>query len=215
MALGGSYGGAVRHYAVGDLVRLVGSSLTGWTLAFLLLLAFFERNAALGLMPVGFLMAVTMSIAVRAWQRQRVLRSRRQTCKEGHTRIVVYGVGHRGVALAALLEQGFPQTRVLGFLDDRVSGQLVAGHPILGAERDLDTVHAVHNIDQVWLSFSPESYKHDRLTEWCRRHGVKMVVLPEVRPFLELQERATPTLGDAGPAPNRSVSLGRPNTGSN
>jgi lipopolysaccharide/colanic/teichoic acid biosynthesis glycosyltransferase len=138
------------------------------------------------------------------------------TCKEGHTRIVVYGVGHRGVALATLLEHGFPQTRVLGFLDDRLSGQLVAGHPILGAERDLDTVHAVHNIDQLWLTFSPESHKYDRLREWCRHHGVKMVVLPEVRPFLELLERGTPTFGEAAPAPTAgSGSLGRPETRSN
>jgi lipopolysaccharide/colanic/teichoic acid biosynthesis glycosyltransferase len=215
MALGGSYGGAVRHYAVGDLVRLVRSSLMGWALAFLVLVAFFDGDTALGLLPVGFLLAVTISIAVRAWQRQRVLRGRRRTCKEGHTRIVVYGVGHRGVALVTLLEHGFPQTRVLGFLDDRLSGQLVAGHRILGAERDLDTVHAVHNIDQLWLTFSPESHKYDRLKEWCRHHGVKMVVLPEVRPFLELLERGTPTFGEAAPAPTapkRSASLGRTET---
>jgi hypothetical protein len=215
MALGGSYGGAVRHYAVGDLVRLVRSSLTGWTLAFLILLAFFERNAALALLPAGFVMAVMMSIVVRALQRQRVLRQRRRACKHGHTRIVVYGVGHRGVALASLLEQGFPQARVLGFLDDRVSGQSVAGHRILGAERDLDTVHAVHNIEQLWLTFSPESHKHNRLREWCGRHGVKMVVLPEVRPFLELPERGTPTFVESAPAPKRSGHWGRPNTGSN
>ncbi len=215
MALGGSYGGAIRHYALGDLVRLVGSSLTGWTLAFLLLLAFFERNAALGLMPVGFLLAVTMSIAVRVWHRQRVLRRRRQTWKDGHARIAVYGAGHRGVALAALLEHGFPQTRVLGFLDDRERGQLVAGRPILGAERDLDTVQAVHGIDQLWLTFSPESHKYDRLSEWCRRQKVRMVVLPEVRPFLELREHGSPTSVEAAPAPEGRASMGRPETRSN
>ena len=215
MVLGGSYGGAVRHYAVGDLVRLAGSSLTGWTLAFVILIAFAERDTALGLLPVGFLMAVTMSIAVRVWQRQRLLRRRRKSCKEGHTRIVVYGVGHRGVSLAALLENGFPNTRILGFLDDRMSGQSWGGHRILGAERDLDTVNAVHDIDQLWLTFSPETYKHDRLSEWCRHHGVKLVVLPEVRPFLELLEHGTPTFGEAGPAPKRSVYLSRPNNGSN
>jgi len=212
MALGGSYAGAVRHYAVGDLVRLAGSSLTGWAIAFLILIAFFERNAALGLLPAGWLMALAMSIAVRALQRQRVLRHRRQTYRDGHTRIVVYGVGHRGVALASLLEHGFPQTRVLGFLDDQVSGQLVAGHPILGAERDLDTVHVVHQIDQLWLTFSPESHKFDRLRGWCRHHGVKMVVLPEVPPFLALQQHGTATLEEADPALERSWSVVRLDT---
>jgi lipopolysaccharide/colanic/teichoic acid biosynthesis glycosyltransferase len=37
VALGGSYQGAVRHYAVGDLLRLARSSVAGWTLAFLAL----------------------------------------------------------------------------------------------------------------------------------------------------------------------------------
>ncbi len=188
MALGGSYAGAVRHYAVGDLIRLTGSSLTGWTLAFLFLLAFFERNAALGLLPMALLLALTLSAGVRVAQRQRVRRLRRGKHDPGHARVAVYGAGHRGTALASLLEQGFPGTRVLGFLDDRFGGQSVASLPILGAERDLDTVHAVHRINQVWLTFEPERHKRDRLQGWCRRHGVKLVVLPEVLPFVQLSE---------------------------
>jgi len=188
MVLGGSYAGAVRHYAVGDLIRLTASSLTGWTLAFLLLLAFFERNAAVGLLPLALLLAVVMSVGVRVAQRQRVRRLRRGRDRQGQARLAVYGAGHRGTALLSLLEQGFPGTRVLGFLDDRIAGQTVANWPILGAERDLDTVYQVHRINQIWLTFVPETHKRDRLQSWCWRHGVKLVVLPEVSPFLELSE---------------------------
>ncbi len=190
MALGGSYAGAIRHYAVGDLLRLTGSSLTGWTLAFVVLLAFFERDASVGLLPIALLLAVVLSVGVRVVQRQRVRRQRRGLHRDGHARLLVYGAGHRGTALASLLEQGFPTTRVLGFLDDRISGQTVAGHRVLGAERDLDTVHAVHKFNQLWLTFSPELHKHDRLRSWCSQHGVKLVILPEVQPFLNLLERA-------------------------
>ena len=209
MALGGSYGGAVRHYAVGDLIRLTGSSLAGWALAFLLLLAFFERNASLGLLPMAFLMAVAMSVAVRVLHRQRIRHLRRGLQKDGHVRLVVYGAGHRGVALASLLEHGFPTTRVLGFLDDRVSGQMVAGHAILGAERDLDTVQAVHDIHQLWLTFAPESRKYGRLQDWCTRHSVKMVVLPDIEPFLKLLAPDDVALEEADVALERNRSLRR------
>ena len=188
MALGGSYAGAVRHYAVGDLIRLTASSLTGWTLAFLLLVAFFERNAALGLLPLALLLAVVMSVGVRVVHRQRVRRLRRGKNEPGRARLAVYGAGHRGTALVSLLEQGFPGTGVLGFLDDRIAGQTVSGLRVLGAERDLDTVQAVHRIKQIWVTFVPDPYKRDRLESWCRRHGVKLVVLPEVGPFLDLLE---------------------------
>jgi len=209
MALGGSYAGAVRHYALGDLIRLTGSSLTGWALAFLVLLAFFERNAALGLLPMAVLMAVAMSVAVRVLHRQRIRRLRSGMHTDAHVRLAVYGAGHRGVALASLLEQGFPRTRVLGFLDDRVSGQMVAGQPVLGAERDLDTVHAVHGIHQLWLTFAPESRKYDRLRDWCRHHGVDMVVLPDVQPFRGLSEPGSVAPKEAYAALKGSGSLGQ------
>jgi lipopolysaccharide/colanic/teichoic acid biosynthesis glycosyltransferase len=188
MVLGGSYSGALRHYSVGDLARLAASSLTGWSVAFLVLIAFFERNAALGLLPIGLLMALAMSLGVRVWHREQVRREQRGSHRSAQARIMVYGAGYRGATLAPFLEQGFPWTRVLGFVDDNVPSQLVAGLPVLGAERDLDTIHAVHRIEQLWLTFEPEPRKHDRLRSWCRKHGVKMVVLPEFRPFLDLSE---------------------------
>ena len=205
LMLGGSYQGAVRHYAVGDLIRLTSSSLMGWTLAFVVLLAFFERNASVGLLPMALLVAVLLSVGVRVTHRQQVRRRRRGKRREGRVRIIVYGAGYRGTALASLLEHGFPRSRVLGFLDDRVASQTVAGWPVLGAERDLDTVHAVHRIDQLWVAFEPELYKQDRLMHWCRTHGVKMVLLPEVLPFrhlaypegLEREVDLAPERGDA------------------
>jgi hypothetical protein len=188
----------------------------GWTLAFLILLAFFERNAALGLLPIGFLMAVTMSVGVRGAAAAGTAAVGGVCTWDGHARLRgVRGRASGRTALAALLEQGFPQTRVLGFLDDRLSGQTVAGHRILGAERDLDTVHAVHNINQLWLTFSPESHKHERLRRMVRPSWRQVGVLPEVRPFLELLERRHGDVEEAGPAPRGSGSLGRPETRSN
>jgi lipopolysaccharide/colanic/teichoic acid biosynthesis glycosyltransferase len=189
IALGGSYAGAVRHYAVGDLLRLLRSSVAGWTLAFIALLAFYERNAALGLLPMALLAAVTISATARVVQRERVRRDLRRSRQGVKARLLIYGAGHRGAALATLLEHGFSRAQVVGFLDDRVSGQMVSGRPVLGAERDLDTVHAVHDINQLWITFDPERHKYDRLLSWSQRHGVKIVVLPALDPFFSLLER--------------------------
>ncbi|MFO8154149.1 sugar transferase [Thioalkalivibrio sp.] len=189
IAIGGSYQGAVRHYAVGDLLRLVRSSIAGWTLAFLVLLAFFERNAALGLLPAGLLLAVAMSAGVRVLQRERVRSAQRRSRRGGRARLAIYGAGHRGAALAALLEHGFPRAQVVGFLDDHVSAQRVSGHRVLGAERDLDTVQAVHEISEIWMTFDPDKRKNERLRNWAVKHGVKIVVLPVLEPFFSLTER--------------------------
>ena len=197
MALGGSYTGALRHYAVGDLLRLVGSSVAGWTLAFIVLLAFVERNIALGLLPIAMLMAVAVSAGARVVHRERVRRSGRRSERGENAKLVIYGAGHRGAALAALLERGFPRAQMVGFLDDHVSGQWVSGYPVLGAERDLDTLYAVHPIHEIWMTFEPEKHKNDRLRSWAQRHHVKIVVLPALEPFLSLQERRAPA-----PAPD-------------
>lgn len=192
LALGGGYRGAVRHFTAGDAVRLGVSSLFGWTLAFLLLLALFERNAAMGLMPVALLFAVATMGTARILYRERCRRRRTPGSGAQGVRLAVYGAGQRGVALATLLAQGFPRVKVVGFLDDNdaeMRGRMVGGRPVLGSERDLDTVHAVHKINQIWMTFEPEVHKRIRLTDWTKEHDVRLVVLPEIQPFLALTER--------------------------
>ncbi|MFO8082383.1 MAG: hypothetical protein R6V07_19055, partial [Armatimonadota bacterium] len=124
--------------------------------------------------------------------RERVRSAQRRSRRGGRARLAIYGAGHRGAALAALLQHGFPRAEVVGFLDDRVSAKSVSGHPVLGAERDLDTLHVVHQINQIWMTFEPEKHKNDRLRNWAQRHDVKIVVLPTLEPFLSLQERRSP-----------------------
>ena len=209
LALGGGYRGAVRHFTAGDAVRLGVSSLVGWTLAFLLLLALFERNAAMGLMPMALLFAVATMVTARILYRERCRRPVPGSGAQG-VRLAVYGAGHRGVALATLLVQGFPRVEVVGFLDDNdaeMRGRMVGERPVLGSERDLDTVHAVHKINQIWMTFEPEVHKRIRLTDWTKEHDVRLVVLPEIQPFLALTERRR---NPALPRPVRTSPLSSP-----
>lgn len=53
----------------------------------------------------------------------------------------------------------------------------------LGAERDLATVHALQPIDQLWLTFMPNTPKRHRLDQWCLANGVSLVVLPDTATF--------------------------------
>jgi lipopolysaccharide/colanic/teichoic acid biosynthesis glycosyltransferase len=200
MLLGGAYRGILRHFGAPDALRLTMSAGFGWVFAYLLLLWFWERNASLG---VGFI-ATTLSIALLVFmrvlhrERYRKLEKRLGTAHNSDVRgdnwatqnpvVVIYGAGERGAALTGLLERGFPNVRIAGFLDDdhELIGRRISEHPVLGCERDLDTIHAVHKLQQLWFVFEPDRFKYRRLREWCNRNAVRCVVLPLTEPFWSL-----------------------------
>jgi lipopolysaccharide/colanic/teichoic acid biosynthesis glycosyltransferase len=202
LILGGNYRGMVRHFAATDAIRLAVSVFVGWTLTYLLVLAGGERNASIGVGMIALMLTLMLMGAARVIYRERFRRA--NTLKHeaevrqahgGDPRSVValYGAGQRGLALASLLDHGFPDARVAGFLDDNdhdLVGRNIAGYPILGSERDLDTVHAVHRIDQLWTTFRPHWFKYQRLRDWCRKNEVRLVVLPVTEPFLSLSKSA-------------------------
>ncbi|WP_200389368.1 sugar transferase [Thiocapsa imhoffii] len=201
LLLGGNYRGLVRHFAAADAIRLAVSVLFGWTLVQLTMLVIAERNVSLmvGVLAVGLTLALMGAMRIARRERIRRLNARRQTTEitelhggDPRAVILVYGAGHRGVAVSCLLDHGFPNARVIGFLDDNdreLVGRTIAGYPVLGSERDLNTIHAVHHLHQIWLTFEPDRFKHRRLSDWCEAQGVTLCVLPWSAPFLELSTR--------------------------
>ncbi len=109
-------------------------------------------------------------------------------CNSRACRILIYGAGHRGIALARLLEQGFPGVQIVGFFDDydALRGRFIAKYKIVGCERDLTTAHAVYNIHQIWLAFVPTDDKYPRIKNWCDENNVTLVALHEIEPFARL-----------------------------
>lgn len=199
MVIGGSYRGLVRHFAAADVFRLVGPAVMGWIAGYLLLLGGWERNASLGVGLVAMTLSVTLMVSVRVLyrERSRKLALRSELARSGGASgvsaigdgaVAVYGAGGRGVALARLFEHGFADVPIAGFLDDdhELAGRHIAGHPVLGCERDLGTVHAVHKLAQLWMAFEPDQFKYRRLREWCDANAVRLVVLPLTEPFLSL-----------------------------
>jgi len=189
LVLFGAYRHPVRYFAFTDAVRLVLGSSFGWIVAYLIMVGVLHRNASFFLAPFALLLSLASMGTVRLLRREWWRESNRRPRHDHHPRILVYGAGARGSALAAFLDQGFVCARVIGFLDDQDAlfrGRVIQGRRVLGSERDLSTVHAVHAVNQIWTSFEPEIHKHRRLRHWCEQNRVKLVVVPTSEPFRSL-----------------------------
>lgn len=182
----GCYRQPLRRFSMRSATRLIASSIVGWVLAYLILLGFFHRNASIMLAPLSFLLTLPLMIGPRLLVREHWRRQANGSVKDTRTSVIIYGAGRRGEALAQLLQQGFPGVTVAGFIDDNefeLRGHEIQGLSVLGTERDLDTIHAVHEFDQLWTTFEPESHKYHRLERWCSKNDVRLVVLPTAQPF--------------------------------
>lgn len=194
MILSGVYRGLVRHFSAGDAVRLGAAVSVGWMLSYLMLMGLEARQASFGIGFIALVLTLLLMGAPRVLYRERAKRigdwpGTGAVAENDSLVVVLYGAGHRGAALANLLHHGFPNARVAGFLDDNdhdLAGRHIAGYPILGSERDLDTVQAVHGMRQLWLTFEPNRFKYQRLRDWCAKNAVQLIVLPIMEPFRAL-----------------------------
>jgi len=191
MMLGGVYRRLLRHFSAVDAMHLGGSVIVGWALGYLALMMLETRQGSLGVGFIAMVLTLLLMGGLRVLYREHV-KSLGDSLDAGSNAetspmvIILYGAGHRGAALANLLNHGFPNARVAGFLDDNdrdLAGRHIAGYPILGSERDLDTVQAVHGMHQLWLTFEPNRFKYQRLKEWCDKNAVRLIVLPITEPF--------------------------------
>ncbi len=189
----GCYRQPVRHFSLSGTVRIFSVVTIGYTFFTVLAMYFAHRNLSIMVLPLGALLTFTVMLAGRLYYRER-WRNRVQSrqASSGRVRIAIYGAGRRGGALASLIHQGFPGAGVIGFIDDSDSdmrGREIQGRRVLGSERDLNTIQAVHAIDQIWATFEPDALKRQRLDRWCEQQQVKLVVLPEAEMFHSLRLR--------------------------
>jgi len=189
----GCYGQPVRHFSLGGTLRFAAVNIMGFALAALVLLFFVYRNASLAVFPIAAVASFILMIGARLYYRERWRRRKRLRNGNGSTqRLAIYGAGRRGGALASLLQTGFPEARVVGFIDDNdhdMRGREIQGEKVLGGERDLGTVQAVHRLDQLWLTFEPNAHKRRRLENWCEENDVVLVIVPRCEPFRGLVEK--------------------------
>jgi len=187
MFIFGSYRQPVRHFSLAAAARIGGTVMTGFVLVALVVLALINRNASMMVFPIATAASFLLMVAGRVYYRERWRRENHSNRVRSSTqRIAIYGAGRRGAALADLLENGFAEAEVVGFIDDNdqdMRGREIAGRRVLGSERDLGTIHARYALDQIWTTFVPGALKRRRLDEWCQDHAVELVVLPRSEPF--------------------------------
>ncbi|OAD21558.1 sugar transferase, partial [Candidatus Thiomargarita nelsonii] len=170
MILAGNYRHPVRYFSMVDVIRLFRVVSFAWILAYLVLLGFLHRNSSILLAPLSLLLVLFMMGTPRIWRSER-WRRQVHSIIDNKIRLVLYGAGRRGMALASLLEQGFPKAELIGFLDDEdaMRGRFISSHQVIGCERDLDTLYTIHQFEQIWVTFMPQNEKYHRLEvwEWC------------------------------------------------
>ena len=189
MAAFGSYTHTLRHIVLGDVVDQVIVAAVSWGVAFVVLLYAGDRNISLMLFPLSFLVASTFMIAPRIFYKE-YLRRRDVGGHEqaGHIKLLIYGTDDRAINLGSLLQRGFPDACLLGFVDDTgdIRGRSILDLKILGSERDLQTIKDVHDFSQLWFSRVPEPMKLKRIRRWAKENGVELVILPALTPFASL-----------------------------
>jgi hypothetical protein len=105
---------------------------------------------------------------------------------EQSRKILIYGTGRMGTSIINLIVGGLNGVVSLGFLDDDadLKGRYIKGYKVLGHESDIPTIHEVHNIDEIWLSFLPDGLKRNRLNKICSQLNIELIALMETEPFL-------------------------------
>ena len=184
--IGGCYRYPRRHFSPSDGIRLVVFFSLAWMAGYLVLVGI-TRNVSLYLMPMGWFVVCTLLILGRTMFRMGgpTAQSTRRVQSSG---LLIYGFNAGAIALASWIKASSPGVRLLGFLADDWDqvGQRAHGVPVLGSERDLPTIRMAHSVDEIWMTFTPDHTKRHRLQTFCRRHDIKLVVIPELEPFHRL-----------------------------
>jgi FlaA1/EpsC-like NDP-sugar epimerase len=179
MLLGGSYRYPLKYFSLYDLGRLLLTITVAWYLIFLLLLVL-NANIPVYLAHIIFFILIAILPLPRLFYHFWWRMSLPQNCGLS-TRIIIYGAGQAGFALATWLGN----RNLVGFLDDNpdLKGKRIRGFCVLGHENDILIIHQRYPFDQIWLTFKPEQDKLSRLQTVCRQKGIDLFVLPDIKPF--------------------------------
>lgn len=187
MILLGAYRNPVRYFSFPDAVKTSIGSSVGWSLAFLVYMGAIKRNESIIIFPMGVFILLFLVLLPRVIRRE-IWRRKDQGVFGQSSKLLIYGAGKRGAALAGMLHYGFPNVKIVGFLDDSddLQGRSIQGFEVLGRERDIGTIFDVHGFTQLWVSFRPDNLKAKRIVSWCNKNNVRLVIVPETEPFSSL-----------------------------
>jgi hypothetical protein len=182
MFVGGCYRHPVSYYSADDAVRLVISVSFGWFLAFCIL-AYFNRTIGYSLLPLNWFILISLLNMPRVLYR--IYQRRKLTHPAVQMNILIYGAGIGGLALSKWIKEGNNSSNLVGFLDDKPTliRRRIDGKDVLGCERDIPTIHQVHQLHERWVTFQPDPMKRMRLKTVCDSLQIRLVIFPELEPF--------------------------------
>lgn len=184
MALTGCYRNPIRHIYVPDVGRLFFSITFFWIIFFIIMFSV-HRSMSLYLLPLVWVFLVVFILMPRIVRRLLWERTQISATTSTPSGVVIYGAGKIGMALSGMFNGQASPIKLCGFIDDApdMRGRRINGHNVLGRESDINTVHAVHRFDELWVTFPPDQIKRGRLESFCGKENVRMIVLTEMEPF--------------------------------
>lgn len=186
MFTGGCYRNPVHYFSFVDAKRMALVLTVSWSLAFILLIGLVDRGTSLLLWPLGGLFIVCSLALPRILARMNWEKVHWSNVQGEHNaRLLIYGAGKAGGALAKWVEYSTKRIQIKGFIDDDpdLRSKLVFGYSVYGRESDIATVVAVHDITEIWISFVPDEKKLARLKLICAQCAIDFVIIPEMEPF--------------------------------
>ena len=172
LVLGNVYSAPARYFYFPDVKRLSISATVGWLTGFLILLGFLHRNASISLVVIGLGLLVPLITMPRIAARM-IWEQHSGGRRSQDPRILIYGAGRGGNALANWIKFQRLEVRLIGFIEDNLAlvGKDAFGYRVWGQERDLPTIRALHDVNELWVTFVPDGIQQQRLETVCSKEG--------------------------------------------
>ncbi|RMG36468.1 MAG: hypothetical protein D6732_08195 [Methanobacteriota archaeon] len=185
LLLGGCYRHTLRAFSLSDAVRLVKVITVAWLVSFLVLIWLVDRHLSFLLLPLVWLNLVALLFIPRVIRRIQWEQKREGSGTGKSRKVLIYGAGRLGGALATWLKTSPHGISLVGFVDDdpKIRLRSVRGVQVLGSERDLPTIHAKTRFSEIWVTFQPDDIKEQRLQRLASELSIDLVILPYQPPF--------------------------------
>lgn len=177
-----------------DLLRLAAANFVGSAVFSALLLATQGRLVPRSIYVIDFVVCTAVTAGLRMLARITKELAMQEPRGRGRKQVLIYGAGAAGVALSRELrinaDLGY---RVAGFIDDNplLRGEVVSGHRVLGAGRDLIRVQERLRrrgvvVDEVVISMPSATGRQVReAMSNCRAAGLPCRILPGLGGLLQ------------------------------
>ena len=125
---------------------------------------------------IGLFLFIACLIIPRLIRREKWLASHPN--EQAETRkVLIYGAGQRGSALAKFLDQGFSGLEIIGFLDEdpELRGRHINGLKVFGTWRDREAVLSRFAANELWVSRTTSEIDENEMKNWAVDQGLKFV----------------------------------------